>query len=180
MLEKENYIEKNLNETIYDNNEFIFKNNPIDYCNKIIKDSKLSEVFELVDLIKCSSESIIVKAKLKKPHTNKNIALKFLFHQKKYNRKDEINFHFEDHSAILIRKKLKHKNISDIYGYYKVKEGSCLAMEFAKNGDLENFRKTILKKPYFSETLICFLSYQILEAISYLHINKILYMDICK
>ena len=153
MLEKENYIEKNLNETIYDNNEFIFKNNPIDYCNKIIKDSKLSEVFELVDLIKCSSESTIVKAKFKKPHTNKNIALKFLFHQKKYNRKDEINFHIEDHSEILIRKKLKHKNISDIYGYYKEKEGSCLAMEFAKNGDLENFQKNNIKKALFFRNL---------------------------
>ena len=53
-------------------------------------------------------------------------------------------------------------------------------MEFSKFGDLENFKRTILKKTYFSESLICYFSYQILEAISYLHTNKIIHMDIKK
>ena len=135
-----------------------------------IENSKLIEDFELIDYIKTGGTGQVYQAKFKKIQTQKIAALKFLFHKKKS----------EDHSEILIHKKLKHNNIPDIYGYYKIEGGSCIAMEFSKFGDLENFKKTIIKKTYLSETLLCYFAYQILEAISYLHINKIIHMDIKK
>ena len=135
-----------------------------------IENSKLIEDFELIDYIKTGGTGQVYQAKFKKIQTQKIAALKFLFHKKKS----------EDHSEILIHKKLKHNNIPDIYGYYKIKDGSCIAMEFSKFGDLENFKKTIIKKTYLSETLLCYFGYQILEAILYLHINKIIHMDIKK
>ena len=149
-----------------------------------IKDSKLVEDFEIVNFIKSGGTGTVCKAKFKRENMALTPALKFLFQKyKKENTKDGLNVQNiikEDHSEILIHKKLKHKNIPDIYGYYKIKGGSCIVMELSKFGDLENFKKTIIKKSYLSETLLCFFSYQILEAILYLHTNKIIHMDIKK
>ena len=79
---------------------------------------------------------------------------------------------------ISIHGKLKHKYIPPIYGYYKIKNGTCIAMEYSKYGDLENFKKNIVKRSYLSESLICYFAGQILESLFYLSINKIIHMDI--
>ena len=51
-------------------------------------------------------------------------------------------------------------------------------MEYSKYGDLENFKKNILKRSTLSESFICYFAGQILEALFYLSINKIIHMDI--
>jgi serine/threonine protein kinase len=81
-------------------------------------------------------------------------------------------------AEISIHGKLKHKYIPPIYGYYKIKYGTCIAMEYSKYGDLENFKKNILKRSTLSESFICYFVGQILEALFYLSINKIIHMDI--
>ena len=136
-----------------------------------IKDCRISEDYEIIDFFKKGSVGKVCKGKFKKVLSTKFVALKFLISKKN---KDK-----ENHSEVLIHSKLKHKNIPDIFGYYQVKNGSCIAMELSDFGDLSNFKRKILKKSYFSETLICFLSFQILDAIFYLHTNyKIIHLDI--
>lgn len=138
-----------------------------------IKGSSISEDYEIIDIFKKGSVGEVCKGKFKKIKTSKFAALKFLISEKNKS-KSKLN-----HSEILIHRKLKHKNIPDIYGYYPVKNGSCISMELSEFGDLSNFKRKILKKSYLSETLICFLSFQILEAIFYLHTNyKIIHLDI--
>ena len=103
--------------------------------------------------------------------TQKEIQNKIqLPHQKEY---------IEDHSEIEIHYKLRSRYIPDIYGYYSIKDrGVCIAMEFSQYGDLSSFKKNILKKHIFSETLLCYIASQVLNGILYLHQNKIIHMDI--
>ena len=147
----------------------------------IIKDTKINEYFELIEEVNIGSVGRVYKAKFKTIKTNKFAACKFLS-SKKSQEITEQDIKDKDkkyaHMEILIHSKLKHKNIPDIYGYYFVKDGACIAMEYEKFGDLRYFRKELLKKNYFSETLISYISVQILQAIFYLHMNKIIHMDI--
>ena len=183
-LQKEkNYEEENKIKIDYKNlKKKNSQNKPknMDIINESINGTKLLEDFEILEYLKSGGTGSLCKAKSRKIKIEQNQALKFLFHKKNKNYKKGEKEFIEDHSEILIHKKLKHKNIPDIYGYYKIKDGSCIVMEFSKFGDLENFKKTIIKKIVLSETLLCFFSYQILEAILYIHTNKIIHMDIKK
>ena len=145
-----------------------------------IKGTKFDELFELMDEIKSGSVGRVCKAKFKKLKTDRFAACKFLISEKSRGTREEENtIHKEnEHMEILIHGKLKHKNIPNIYGYYKIKDGKCITMEFTKYGDLENFKRTILKRSSISETLICYIAGQILESLFYLHMNKIIHMDI--
>ena len=52
-------------------------------------------------------------------------------------------------------------------------------MEFTKYGDLDNFKRNIIKRSCLSESLICYLAGGILDALYYIHVNnKIIHMDI--
>ena len=51
-------------------------------------------------------------------------------------------------------------------------------MEYAKYGNFRNFNQKVLNRTYFSESLICYLAYQILNGIKYMHICKIAHMDL--
>ena len=51
-------------------------------------------------------------------------------------------------------------------------------MEFAKFGDLYQFQKILNQKRYFSETLLAFITKQILDGLYYLHQSEIIHMDI--
>ena len=80
---------------------------------------------------------------------------------------------------ISIHGMLKYKHIPEIYGYYKIENSSCIAMEFNKYGDLENFKKKVLKRASLSETLVLYIAGGIIEALNYIHTNnKIIHMDI--
>ena len=137
------------------------------------------EKFELIEFKKNGSAGAVLKAQTRSKENKKNrrfVALKFLYNGKKNNKpKKEIN-----HQEIIIHGALKHKNIPQIYGYYKIGEcNSCIAMEFSQYGDLENFKKKVIKRVPLSETFICYILGGICDAVYYMHThNKIIHMDI--
>ena len=137
------------------------------------------EKFELLEFKKNGSAGAVLKAQPRSKENKKNrrfVALKFLYNGKKNNKpKKEIN-----HQEIIIHGALKHKNIPQIYGYYKIGEyNSCIAMEFSQYGDLENFKKKVIKRVPLSETFICYILGGICDAVYYMHThNKIIHMDI--
>jgi serine/threonine protein kinase len=51
-------------------------------------------------------------------------------------------------------------------------------MEFAKFGDLDNFQKNLIKKKCLSETLLAYITMQIINGLYYIHQSKIIHMDI--
>ena len=137
------------------------------------------EKFELLEFKKNGSAGAVLKAQTRSKENKKNrrfVALKFLYNGKKNNKpKKEIN-----HQEIIIHGALKHKNIPQIYGYYKIGEcNSCIAMEYSQYGDLENFKKKVIKRVPLSETFICYILGGICDAVYYMHThNKIIHMDI--
>ena len=156
---------------------------------EILEGTKLIEYFELLELIKKTAGSIVFKGKFKTIKSLKFSTLKMISFNKKEIRAQEgtsnqlqnsgLDYFQEDHSEAEIHWKLKNKNIPDLYGYYSVHNiGSCIAMEYSAYRDLGYFRKNILKKHIFSETLLCYISSQALNAILYLHQNKIIHMDV--
>ena len=58
---------------------------------------------------------------------------------------------------------LKNKNIIGCYTHSFLDQGKSpfLIMEYAKYGNLRDFNENILKRTYFSESLLCYLAYQI-------------------
>ena len=137
------------------------------------------EKFELLEFKKNGSAGAVLKAQTRSKENKKNrrfVALKFLYNGKKNNKpKKEIN-----HQEIIIHGALKHKNIPQFYGYYKIGEcNSCIAMEYSQYGDLENFKKKVIKRVPLSETFICYILGGICDAVYYMHThNKIIHMDI--
>ena len=75
------------------------------------------------------------------------------------------------------QRKLHHKNITGLYGFYEIKNCSCIAMDYAKYGDLEYFQKKLIQKKYLSETLIAYITIQILEGLQYCHQCKIIQLN---
>ena len=149
--------------------------------NNMIKDTKLNEYFELIEEINRGSVGRVYKAKFKTIKTERFAACKFLLSKKPEEISEKVRKEKNEKPGsmeILIHSKLKHKNIPDIYGYYTINGGGCISMEYEKFGDLRHFRKELIKKNYFTEALISYISVQILQAILYLHINKIIHMDI--
>jgi serine/threonine protein kinase len=148
---------------------------------KYLKDNcpEFWEKFELLEFKKNGSAGAVLKAQPRSKENKKNrrfVALKFLYNGKKNNKpKKEIN-----HQEIIIHGALKHKNIPQIYGYYKIGEcNSCIAMEYSQYGDLENFKKKVIKRVPLSETFICYILGGICDAVYYMHThNKIIHMDI--
>ena len=190
----ENFKEKIKNESPNNNSE----NNSI---NKIFEDLKklqsflaenckdFNEKFEINEIIKSGSAGAVYRGQVRHKlnmQNSKQIAFKFLFNnhkeikEKKTKDKSKKNKKERNqHSEIFIHGMLKFKHIPEIYGYYKILDNSCIAMEYTKYGDIENFKRTVLKRGSLSETLISYIAGGILEALRYIHIKKkIIHMDI--
>ena len=133
------------------------------------KNKQFSENFELLELVGSGSESDVYKTMFKK--TKKIICCKII--RKKNQTK------IQNYNEYKISNILKNKNIIDTYGGSIIKEGEidCILMEYAKYGNLRDFQK-LLRKRMFSESFLCFISYQILSGLKYLYINKITHMDL--
>jgi serine/threonine protein kinase len=132
--------------------------------------------FELLNFVNSGSCGLVFEGKIKKT-PNKRIGLKFLMgkimedkREKNQNQKRIKEYNFQ--------KKLHHKNITGLYGFYEIKNCSCIAMDYAKYGDLDYFQKKLIQKKYLSETLIAYITIQILEGLQYCHQCKIIHMDI--
>ena len=140
--------------------------------------SQFLENFELLEPIKAGSAGAVYKAKTKNKSKNleKLVACKILPNIIKVKIHQNL---IKIHKEVLIHKKLHHKNIPEIFGFYPVGDNySCLMMEFNKYGDLENFKRKILKRSCLSETLLCYLAGGIIEALSYINKKKVIHMDI--
>ena len=178
-------IENNENKIKADtkNSETIF--NDINNLKKYLKENckEFDEKFELLEQLKSGSAGSVFLGKLRKINS-KQIAFKFLFNEnlkekreKKTNEKSKKDYN--KHIEISIHGTLKNKHIPEVYGYYPIQNSSCIAMEYNKYGDLENFKRKILKRSSLSETLVLYIGGGLLEALYYLHSkNKIIHMDI--
>lgn len=130
---------------------------------------KFLESFELLEFLGQGSESEVYKAYIKS--SKKVVAMKMILIKKgRRKNKNEIN----------ISKKLKHKNIINFYvaGEFKKNELYCIVTDYAKYGNLRQFQKLSKIKSNLSESLICFLAYQILEGLKYCHLCKIIHFDL--
>ncbi len=137
------------------------------YCSR---NKFFDENYKLEEIIGYGSESIVCSCSCIFKDKNK-IAVKIIFNKKK----DEMDLNEKK-----IISKLKNQNIITYFGYSIIEENQiwCLYMEYAKFGSLRHFRKNILKMKYFSESLICYIAYQILNGLIYCHKMKIANMDI--
>ena len=144
--------------------------------NYIQKNKGVPEGFEIINYIDSGSESVVHSSLIScknKEGKKKSISaiLKLILYQKhEKENKNEINISF----------KLKNRNVIDFYSYSQIEKNksSLLVMENAEFGNLRNFQKNILKRNVLSESLLCFLAFQILNGIAYIHKCKIAHMDI--
>ena len=137
--------------------KFIQKNN-----------SKILEDFEVLDYINSGSVGVFYNGNYKKIN-KKKIGMKFYLNLKNKRKNEEINF----------MKKLKHKNVIGLYAYLKINDNNtCAILEMAKYGDLGNFQNKYLHKRHLSETLLCYFTKQLLDALKYIHNSKVLHSDI--
>ena len=167
------------------NANIVKNNNDLEFNNRITKDdiltpesltqllisknSQILNIFEIKEFVDSGSESIVYKIinkKTQKPFIMKIIIIK--------------NGEKRNISEFNILNKLKNDNIISFYGINEIKKNEldCIIMEYGKFGNIKSFMKNILKKDYLSESLLCFFSYQILNALKYCHKNKICHFDI--
>ena len=145
------------------------------YYSKEELSSKLknvSEDIEILDYLSSGRRSNVYHISISSKNKNdKKDAIMKLLIDKRNLRDNEIN----------ISEKLKNKNIicCDTHSFLDDQRKSpFLIMEYAKYGNLRNFKQKVLKRAYFSESLICYLAYQILNGIKYMHICKVAHMDL--
>ena len=172
MMEKINY---NLSDLKYvDKNKEncmkeILKNK--EELSKLIKDIQGIEILEYVG---SGSESNVYHISISSKNNinkkeKKDAIMKLIIDKRNLKNKE-----------IYISQILKNKNIIGCYTHSFLDQGKSpfLIMEYAKYGNLRDFNEKVLKRRYFSESLICYLAYQILNGIKYMHICKIAHMDL--
>ena len=154
------------------NKSNITKNKLMDplFLQKLLEktNSKIPKMFEIKEFIDSGSESIVYK--ILEKNTKKPLIMKIIYRKK--NEKRNIN-------EFKISKKLKNKNISNFYGVEEIKEFNldCVITDYAKLNNLSYFLNQINKK-YLSESMLCFIAYQILNGLYFCHLNKIAHFDI--
>jgi serine/threonine protein kinase len=133
---------------------------------------KFFENFELIEYIGKGSTGIVYEGKLHNNKKKQKFAIKFKINQdKKENSKET--------QEISILRKLYNKNLIEIFAFIKINDYSHFSvLELGNHGDTENFQKVLLKRKVLSETIICYFTKQILEALEYIHKCKIIHMDI--
>ena len=161
------------NKSISDCNSIKDSYKNINNMKDFLKDfDEFNENFELINYVNSGSCGVVYEGKLRKSKNGQSIGLKFLIGKKdKKNDKNKLK-------EIYFQQKLHHKNITSLYGFYNLKENSCIAMDYAKYGDLDHFQKKIIPNKNISETLLAFFALQILEGLQYCHQNKVVHMDI--
>jgi len=129
---------------------------------------------EILQFLDSGSESNVYHISIssqnnKKKNEKKDAIMKLIIDKRRSKNKE-----------IYISETLKNKNVIGCYTHSFLEEGKSpfLIMEYAKFGNLRNFNEKVLKRTYFSESLICYLAYQILNGIKYMYICKIAHMDL--
>ena len=161
------------------------KSNMINYLkNKLCTD--FTENFEILNYINSGSSGVVYEGRyIKKPE--KHVCLKFLLNKTEEEKREKLNKNINLNvntnispkiKEINIQNKLKDKNITEYYDYCDLKDYGCIIMEYAKFGDLDYFQKKLIKKSSLSETLLAYITKQILDGLLYVHQSKIIHMDI--
>ena len=140
------------------------------------KNKALKESFELLKFVDSGGESNVYSIHLNiKNNTSQYLKKRAIM--KIFGRNRQQKEHREE---AIISAKLKHKNIINFFGYSNIKpnESSLMILEEAKYGNLRNFQRNILNRYVFSETMIHYVTYQILNALQYCHRCKIAHLDL--
>jgi serine/threonine protein kinase len=126
-----------------------FKN--IDNMKEFLKEGCLefNNKFELLNFVNSGSCGVVFEGKLKKT-PNTHVGLKFLMGKFLEEKRDKNINQQKKLKELYFQKKLHHKNITGLYGFYEIKNCSCIAMDYAKYGDLEYFQKKLIQKKYLS------------------------------
>ena len=161
--------EDNLNDSKAHKDDKCPQKNMQEIENNLRKFKFFNENFELKSLIDSGSESKVYKIYNKKS--------KIEYALKQINNEDRTKKNINE---LKIASKMKQKNIILFYGYSSLDDDNSdyIIMENAKYGNLRNFQINVLKKAYLSESMLCFLTSQILNGLIYLHKCKIAHMDI--
>lgn len=149
-----------------------------------VKDNKtFNDDFEILNYINSGACGIVYEGALKKSKYQK-VALKFIFNKMLNNKRERIRVVGKEkifnqiNKEITLQNKLKHKNIITLYAVYEMpNDSSCISMELAHHGDLEFFQNKVHKKT-LSETILGYITKQILDGLYYCHQSKIIHMDI--
>ena len=203
MLQNVNQINLSYNRRIQVNNKANINMDPRKNNYKLIKEyykvqsnlehylqnfsnSNFSENFELLQYIGSGSSGVVYEGRCKR-EPQKHVCLKFLLNkseEEKREKKYKKLYNLEKYPKIKeinIQGKLKDRHITQYYDYCDLKDYGCIIMEYAKFGDLENFQKKMNHQNHqnsLSETLLAYLTRQILEGLYYIHQSKIIHMDI--
>jgi polo-like kinase 1 len=159
-------------------NDFSNRNNLISYLNN--NNSSFFENFDLLEYINSGSSGHVYKG-LYKGQIKRQVAIKFLINNKrkeKQEEKENIKKESKNNQEIAISKKLHHKNITEIYAYFKTENIDYSVLEYGKYGDIEFFLKKLLKRNALSETSLNYLGKQILDGLQYIHRCKVAHLDI--
>lgn len=138
-------------------------------ANYFKENKKISEKWELLDYLGSGSEAHVYKGLYKK--NKKNVVMKMiLLKNSKKKNVNELNIH----------RKLKNNNIIDFFGTIEIKKNEldCYLIEYGKHGNLIDFQKNLIKTNYMSESILCFIAYQILKGLKYLNLCKIAHLDL--
>ena len=170
-------INKNFSINKKSNQNIIYKKvleNPENASKFLKKNNIYNESFELVKYVGSGSESVVhlINIMNKKTKEKKGKAIiKILFNIRNIR---------EARNEANISNKLKNENIiNSIWNsQLEKKKPGYIIMEEAHYGDIRSFQKNFLKRLILSESMICFLAYQILNGINYCHKCKIAHLDI--
>jgi len=138
--------------------------------NKLKSIKLISDQFEVMDYIGTGGESKVYR--LLNQKRNRTCALKVIENKNKERNLNELK----------IATKLKNSNITNYFAYFLFKgdNNEYIIMENAKYGNLRNFTLNTLKtrNNCLSESMLCYVSNQILNGLYHCHKCKIAHMDI--
>ena len=126
------------------------------------------EYFEIQEQIGKGAESRVYRAIEKR--TKRSFALKIILKKKVSN----------IHNELKLLNKLRYQNLVNYFGSFEIKkdEYDCIVTNNGKFGNLIEFQRIIINKNDLSESILCFISYQILCGLNHLNKCKICHYDI--
>ena len=172
-IKDKNIKNENLKNDNENNNKIYTKEElkNIKYLTKLLNDNNpsLYQQLENFEYLDSGGESNVYNVTIKK--LKKKCVMKLIINDKREKR---------NYKEINISQKLKHKNIIDFFYHTQLNntDSDIILMEKASLGNLRQFLYNKLKKTFYSETMLCFITFQILNALKYLQNQKIVHYDL--